>query len=85
MKALVTGSNGQLGWEVCRQGKERGYGILPAYSADMDITKKISLSSKIPSIDFDILINCAAYTAVDRAETEQEQAYAANSDGLFFS
>jgi len=84
MKILVIGSNGQLGWEICRQGKERGFDIIPLDFPEIDITNKSDLDEKLSPFNFDILINCAAYTAVDKAESEQELAYAVNRGGPSF-
>ena len=84
MNILVIGNNGQLGWEICRQGKENGFDIIPLDFPEIDITNKIDLNEKTAPYNFDILINCAAYTAVDKAETEHELAYAVNRDGPSF-
>jgi dTDP-4-dehydrorhamnose reductase len=84
MKILVVGNNGQLGWEICRQIKEKGFDIIPLDFPGIDITNKADLDEKFSSIDFDLLINCAAYTAVDKAEAEHGLAYAVNRDGPSF-
>jgi dTDP-4-dehydrorhamnose reductase len=84
MKLLVLGCNGQLGWEICRQGEDRGFDIIPLDFPEIDITNRDNINEKIVPYDFNILINCAAYTAVDRAETEHELAYAVNRDGPAF-
>ena len=84
MKLLVIGNNGQLGWEICRQGEERKIDLIPIDYPKIDITNKADLTDILSPIDFDILINCAAYTAVDKAESEHELAYAVNRDGPSF-
>ncbi len=84
MKILVIGNNGQLGWEICRQREERGFDIIPLDFPEIDITNKAGLNEKLSPINFDILLNCAAYTAVDKAEEEHELAYAVNRDGPSF-
>ncbi len=84
MNLLIIGCNGQLGWEICRQGKERGFDIIPLDFPEIDITSKADLDEKVTSYTFDLLINCAAYTAVDKAESEHELAYAVNRDGPLF-
>ena len=84
MNLLIIGSNGQLGWEICRQGEERGFDIIPLDFPEIDITNREYLNEKIAPYDFDILINCAAYTAVDKAESEHELAYSVNRDGSLF-
>ena len=81
MNLLIIGSNGQLGWEICRQGKERDCNIIALDIPEIDITNRYDLNEKLSPIDFDLLVNCAAYTAVDKAEAEHKLAYAVNSDG----
>ena len=84
MNILIIGCNGQLGWEICRQGKERAFDIIPLDFPEIDITSRIDLNKKLAPYSFDIIINCAAYTAVDKAESEYELAYAVNRDGSYF-
>lgn len=84
MNLLIIGSNGQLGWEICRQGKERDCNIIALDIPEIDITNRYDLNEKLSPIDFDLLVNCAAYTAVDQAESEHELAYAVNRDGPSF-
>jgi dTDP-4-dehydrorhamnose reductase len=81
MNLLVTGSNGQLGWEICRQGKERGVSIIPLDIPEFDITDQTAVSKAVSESEYDVVVNCAAYTAVDKAESEQKTAFAVNSDG----
>ena len=80
---LVTGANGQLGQSL----KE----ISIAYpeikfhfkdSEDLDITKAQSVRAAFESFSYEYCINCAAFTAVDRAETESENAFLVNSEGV---
>ena len=84
MKLLITGSNGQLGWELCRQGKERGFSIIPLDIPEFDITDQVSVNKAVSTTSPDLVINAAAYTAVDKAESEQESAFSVNSDGPFY-
>ncbi len=84
MKILVTGSNGQLGWEICRQGKERGISIMPLDIPEFDITDRAAVGRAVSGSEADLVVNCAAYTAVDRAESDQKSAFAVNSDGPFY-
>lgn len=81
MKLLVIGSSGQLGWEICRQGKERKLEIIPFDIPEIDITDRDSLIDTLTPLCFDVLVNCSAYTAVDKAESDQVTAYAVNRDG----
>lgn len=70
MRILVTGANGQLGREICELLGENAI----ATDADvLDITKPIEFLGTC-----DCIINCAAYTNVDGAETDEENAYRLN-------
>ncbi|MDB5209115.1 MAG: rfbD [Flavisolibacter sp.] len=82
-KILVTGSNGQLGSEI----KELASSY-PAYDFHFFTRAELSLDSSaiieeiIAEVNPDYLINCAAYTAVDKAETEKEQALQINGTAV---
>jgi len=79
MKLLVTGSKGQLGTELVRQA---GAHELVAVDRDaLDITDAAAVSSLVTKIAPDVVINAAAYTAVDRAEKDVVAAFAVNRDG----
>ena len=68
MKILVTGSNGQLGNEIrMRAGDHPGYEFLFTDLAELDITDEDAIESMIASKKIRTIINCAAYTAVDKA------------------
>jgi dTDP-4-dehydrorhamnose reductase len=82
MKILVTGSNGQLGTELVnrycdRPNDELFVGDLP----DIDITSELSIASTFASIAPDVVINCAAWTAVDAAEEKESSAFTVNAEG----
>jgi len=80
MKILVTGANGQLGWELQRAKPDDCE--LTALSRDqLDITDLEQVNNTINSIKPDWIINAAAYTAVDKAESDSQGAYAINADG----
>jgi dTDP-4-dehydrorhamnose reductase len=81
MKLLITGSKGQLGWELCKQAKEQGLSLIPLDLPDFDITDQTAVFSAVTRSHADIVINAAAYTAVDKAESEPELAFAVNRDG----
>ncbi len=82
-KILVTGSNGQLGSEL--RAIESNY---PQYSftftdiEELDLTKKDEVIGFLEENKIDVCINCAAYTAVDKAEDEQELALLINKDAV---
>nr|WP_142848196.1 dTDP-4-dehydrorhamnose reductase [Telmatospirillum sp. J64-1] len=76
---LVTGAHGQLGWEVARRGA--GLSLHALGHGDLDITDRLAVMQTIARLKPKIVINAAAYTAVDRAENDADAAYAVNRDG----
>ncbi|TBV79889.1 MAG: dTDP-4-dehydrorhamnose reductase [Desulfobulbaceae bacterium] len=81
MRVLVTGAKGQVGAEIVRQGRNLGLDMMATGRAALDITRQDAVNRFIQAQQPDIVINAAAYTAVDRAESEPEPAYAVNRDG----
>lgn len=83
MKALVTGVKGQLGFDVVNELKKRGHKAIGVDIEEMDITDKESVNRVIKSENPDIVIHCAAWTAVDAAEDEENipKVRAVNVDG----
>ncbi|MZH02510.1 MAG: dTDP-4-dehydrorhamnose reductase [Nitrospinae bacterium] len=77
MKILLTGKNGQVGWELNRSLSSLG-AIFAMDRNDMDLSKPETLGPIIQDIRPDIIINAAAYTAVDKAESEPELAMTVN-------
>jgi dTDP-4-dehydrorhamnose reductase len=82
MKLLVTGGNGQLGRSVARRGASAGH-VVAALDVDrLDICDQVAVGSYLDEHRPTLVINAAAYTAVDRAETERGRAFAINRDGV---
>jgi dTDP-4-dehydrorhamnose reductase len=82
MQILVTGANGQLGHDVVKQLTIFGYeDILTPSSDELDITNKKKLDAFFLINRPDIIIHCAAYTSVDRAEDENEKCFSVNVVG----
>lgn len=80
MKVLVTGSNGQLGYDVCRQlEKQKKHSYVGIDIDDVDITDEEKVKSYIVSCHPDVVVHCAAWTQVDKAEQMEEKVYATNS------
>jgi len=80
-KVLVTGANGQLGYDVVKRLNELGIEAIGVDKEDFDITNKEDTQEYILSRKPDVVVHCAAYTAVDKAEEEKEICYAINVDG----
>lgn len=79
MRFLVTGYTGQLGYDVTRELKKRGFNdIISVGSEDMDVTKKENVIEKIVSLKPDVIFHNAAYTNVDGAEENYEACYNVN-------
>ncbi|MDR3390198.1 MAG: dTDP-4-dehydrorhamnose reductase [Sulfuriferula sp.] len=78
MKILLTGVNGQVGWELRRTLATLGEVIAPT-RAQLDLTDATALRNFLHEIGPDLIVNPAAYTAVDKAESEPELAHAINT------
>lgn len=81
MKVLVTGVKGQLGFDVMNELKKRGLEAVGADIEEMDITDEESVNRFIMDAKPDAVIHCAAYTAVDAAEENEEICRRVNADG----
>lgn len=73
MKFFVTGAKGQLGYDVMLELEKRGYNAVGVDIEEMDITDSESVERVIVSENPDVVIHCAAWTAVDLAEDEDKQ------------
>lgn len=84
-RVLVTGCNGQLGLELQRLYREGRFKEGPILFADRDVLDICSWSDVrgfLGTNRIDVVINAAAYTNVDKAETDSKSAYAVNRDGV---
>ncbi len=81
MKVLVTGVKGQLGFDVCKELDKRNIENKGIDRDDCDITDEQAVLSYIKNYAPDVVVHCAAYTAVDRAEDEKEICYNVNVKG----
>jgi dTDP-4-dehydrorhamnose reductase/dTDP-4-dehydrorhamnose 3,5-epimerase len=81
IKVLVTGVKGQLGYDVVRRLNKLKIDNLGVDIDDFDITDKRESEKFILDYNPDVIVHCAAYTAVDRAEDEKEKCYAVNVEG----
>jgi len=80
LKVLLLGKTGQVGRELTRTLAPLGAVEAPA-RAELDLAKPDAVRSAVRAVKPEVIVNAAAYTAVDRAETEQDAAFAANRDG----
>ncbi len=82
MKYLITGANGQLGYEIAKELGSRGItDILATDTNTMDITNAGQVEEIIKGYKPDVIFHCAAWTAVDKAEDEQEKCFEVNVKG----
>ena len=81
MKVLVTGVKGQLGYDVMNELAKRGYEGVGVDVAEMDITDSAVVEKVISEVHPDKVVHCAAWTAVDAAEDNQEVCHKVNVDG----
>lgn len=81
MTILIIGAYGQLGWELMRQQTELPLKPLGVDVDTVDITDAARIAADLDRMAPEIVINAAAYTAVDGAESESEAAYRVNRDG----
>ena len=80
MKVLITGRNGQVGWELQRT-VPREWQIIALRSENLDIIDREKVLETVAQYAPSLIINAAAYTAVDKAELDREKAFAVNGDG----
>lgn len=81
MKVLVTGVKGQLGYDVVNELTKRGHEAIGVDIAEMDITDKSSVDTVISRVQPEAVIHCAAWTAVDAAEDNEDKVRAVNATG----
>jgi dTDP-4-dehydrorhamnose reductase len=81
---VVTGKNGQLGWEILQIADtiKDSFDFLFTGREDLDLSKPESIAPFFEKYQPDYFINCAAYTAVDKAEQENEMAYKTNAESV---
>ncbi|MCE4540907.1 MULTISPECIES: dTDP-4-dehydrorhamnose reductase [unclassified Caballeronia] len=81
MRILVTGANGQVGWEVARSASVLGE-VIACDRARLDLSQPHTLQAALDEIRPDVIVNAAAYTAVDRAEQEEALANVINGEAV---
>lgn len=78
MRVLVTGVNGQLGYDVVRRFNSLGIECLGVGRKEFDLTNETQTIDFIKNYNPDVVVHCAAYTAVDKAEDEKNLCYKVN-------
>ena len=81
MKVFILGAQGQVGKELVSLAEKSGFDTIAVGRSELDITMIKHVKSSIQLHKPDIVLNAAAYTDVDKAEEEQDIAYAINRDG----
>ncbi|MEP6224461.1 MAG: dTDP-4-dehydrorhamnose reductase, partial [Lentilitoribacter sp.] len=81
MKILLLGAQGQLGRELCHWLKEAGE-VRACGRGDLDLTENAQIEEVVNSFEPDVIVNSAAYTAVDKAESDHELAFEVNTNAV---
>jgi dTDP-4-dehydrorhamnose reductase len=81
MKYLITGKNGQLAREFAGRFDELGLPFFAPDEAELDITDPVNIENMVAAHKPGVIINCAAYNLVDKAEEEPGKTFAVNADG----
>jgi dTDP-4-dehydrorhamnose reductase len=81
VRLLVAGAGGMLGLDVLRAGTAAGHELVGLMRAQLDVTDTTAVEGAFARVHPQAVLNCAAWTDVDGAESHREQAHAVNADG----
>ncbi|MXN67199.1 dTDP-4-dehydrorhamnose reductase [Stappia sp. GBMRC 2046] len=81
MDILLTGAGGQLGVEIARQAGDSALELTALAHHELDVSEREAVLDAVSAVRPRVIINAAAYTAVDDAEADRQTAFAVNSDG----
>ncbi len=81
MKILVTGANGMLGQDLCPILEDEDFDVIETTKNNLDITNLQNIEEVFEKTNPDFVIHCAAYTNVDKAEEDKENALKINAEG----
>ena len=79
MRVLVTGAGGQLGHDVAARFASSGHEVIAARRPRLDIARRDEVLGVVGAVRPEVVVNCAAYTAVDACESDPEGAYGVNA------
>jgi len=82
VKILLFGGSGQLGFELKKRAADLEFELVSPVTKELDITEREQVIKLVRSLQPTVVINSAAYTAVDKAESEPEKAFAINAEGV---
>jgi dTDP-4-dehydrorhamnose reductase len=82
VKYLITGKNGQLARTFIKRFEERSIDFIAPDESQLDITNQKIVANVVSILKPDVIINCAAYNLVDKAEQDRDMAFAVNATGL---
>jgi dTDP-4-dehydrorhamnose reductase len=77
---LLTGGSGQIGSALLRLAEHLGQAVVAPTRAELDLCAATSVADVVVARPWSMIVNCAAYTAVDRAESEPDLAYRVNAE-----
>lgn len=82
MRALILGAGGMLGHDLVQTVPRVDLQLQPLTRQQLDITDAAALARRVTELRPDVILDAAAYTAVDRAEAEREQAFRVNAEAV---
>lgn len=82
MRLLVTGAGGMLGADLLAAGKRAGHEVVGMGRGQLDVTDERAVEQVLSRVEPEAVVNCAAWTEVDRAEGRREEAFALNASAV---
>ncbi|MEY2756214.1 MAG: dTDP-4-dehydrorhamnose reductase, partial [Actinomycetota bacterium] len=79
MRVLVTGAGGQLGTDLVQHCAEQGDEVAAHARSTLDVTDRDAVRAALHAVMPDVVVHCAAWTAVDACEADEERAFAQNA------
>jgi dTDP-4-dehydrorhamnose reductase len=81
MRLMITGAAGMLGQDLSAAARAAGFDVIAKQRAELDICDAAAVATAVHDARPEVIVNCAAYTNVDGAESERELAFAVNGEG----